>query len=115
MVILRSKLFKLRAFRARLILEQNKRFTMSVQTAAQHEMAQLLVEALNLEDIAAEDIAPDEILFGEGLGLDSIDALEIALAISQKFGVQMQADDAGVRDAFATLASLTDFVQSHKK
>jgi acyl carrier protein len=88
---------------------------MSGQTAAQLEIAKLLVEALNLEDIAAEDIAPDESLFGDGLGLDSIDALEIALAISQKYGVQMQAEDEGVRSAFSTLASLTQFVQTHKK
>lgn len=86
---------------------------MSAQTAAQLEMAELLVEALNLEDIAAADIAPEESLFGEGLGLDSIDALEIALAISQKYGVQMQADDERTRKAFATLASLTEFVQAN--
>lgn len=88
---------------------------MSGQSAAQLEIAKLLVDALNLEDIAAEDIAPDESLFGDGLGLDSIDALEIALAISQKYGVQMQAEDEGVRNAFATLASLTQFVETHKK
>ena len=88
---------------------------MSAQTPAQAEMAKLLVDALNLEDIAAEDIAPDESLFGDGLGLDSIDALEIALAISQQYGVQMQAEDSSTRNAFSTLASLTDFVQTHKK
>lgn len=86
---------------------------MSNQTAAQREIAELLVEALNLEDISAGDIDPNEPLFGEGLGLDSIDALEIALAISQKFGVQMQAEDEKVRQAFATLAALTDFVATH--
>ncbi|RYZ35342.1 MAG: acyl carrier protein [Sphingobacteriales bacterium] len=86
---------------------------MAGQTAAQLEMAELLVEALNLEDITAAEIDPKMSLFGDGLGLDSIDALEIALAISQKYGVQMQADDAKVRDAFATLESLTNFVQSY--
>ena len=86
---------------------------MAGQTAAQLEMAELLVEALNLEDITAAEIDPEMSLFGDGLGLDSIDALEIALAISQKYGVQMQADDAKVRDAFATLESLTNFVQSY--
>lgn len=88
---------------------------MSAQTPAQAEMAALLVEALNLEDITADEIDPNESLFGDGLGLDSIDALEIALAISQKYGVQMQADDSGTRNAFSTLASLTEFVQTHKK
>lgn len=86
-----------------------------MQTAAQHIIAQLLVDALNLEGVNAAEIEPDAPLFGGGLGLDSIDALEIALAISQKFGVQMQADDEQTRKAFATLASLTEFVESHKK
>ncbi len=86
-----------------------------MQTAAQHTIAQLLVEALNLEGVNAADIEPEAPLFGDGLGLDSIDALEIALAISQKFGVQMQADDDQTRQAFATLASLTEFVETHKK
>ena len=86
---------------------------MTVQTSAQLEVAELLVEALNLEDIKAAEIDPEEPLFGDGLGLDSIDALEIALAISQKYGVQMQAEDQNVRNAFATLASLTDFIKQH--
>lgn len=86
---------------------------MSEQTPAQLEVAELLVEALNLEDVTAAEIDPQSPLFGEGLGLDSIDALEIALAISQKYGVQMQAEDQNVRSAFATLASLTDFIKQH--
>ncbi len=86
-----------------------------MQTPAQQIIAQLLVDALNLEGVKASEIEPDAPLFGGGLGLDSIDALEIALAISQKFGVQMQADDEQTRKAFATLATLTDFVETHKK
>lgn len=86
-----------------------------MQTAAQQIIAQLLVDALNLEGINASEIDPNAPLFGDGLGLDSIDALEIALAISQKFGVQMQADDEQTRKAFSTLASLTEFVEAHKK
>lgn len=87
---------------------------MSVQTEAEKNMATLLVEVLNLEDITAEEIDPEEQLFGDGLGLDSIDALEIALAVSQDFGVQMKAEDESTREAFATLKSLTDFVEKHK-
>jgi len=83
---------------------------MSEQTSAQLEVAKLLVETLNLEDISAEEIDPQAALFGDGLGLDSIDALEIALAISQKYGVQMQADDENTRNAFANLATLTEFI-----
>lgn len=87
---------------------------MTAQTAMQHEVAELLVEALNLEDISADEIGPDEHLFGDGLGLDSIDALEIALAISQKYQVQMKAEDSSTRDAFKSLATLTDFIESHR-
>jgi len=64
---------------------------MTALTVAQTEMAELLIEVLNLEDMEANEIAPEEPLFGEGLGLDSIDALEIALAISQKYNVEMKA------------------------
>tara|TARA_B110000503_G_scaffold143749_1_gene247973 strand:- start:5261 stop:5527 length:267 start_codon:yes stop_codon:yes gene_type:complete len=86
---------------------------MTEQTTQQLEMAELLVETLNLEDVTPSDIDPNMALFGDGLGLDSIDALEIALAISQKFGVQLEAEDETVRNAFATLALLTAFTQSH--
>ena len=88
---------------------------MTEQTAKQHEVAELLVEALNLEDISASEIDPDEHLFGDGLGLDSIDALEIALAISQKYQVQMKAEDSSTRDAFKSLATLTEFIEAHSK
>jgi len=87
---------------------------MSQHTEAEIKMAKLLVEALNLEDMEAEEITPDEQLFGDGLGLDSIDALEISLAISQEYGVQMKAEDEATREAFATLRSLTEFVENNK-
>ena len=83
-------------------------------TPLQQEMAELIVESLNLEDIEPCEIMLNEHLFGEGLGLDSIDALEIALAISQKYGVQMQAEDDSVREAFSTLESLCNFVEKHQ-
>ena len=86
---------------------------MAEQTADQRAIAELLVEALNLEDIAPGDIDPGAALFGDGLGLDSIDALEIALAVAQKYDVQMQAEDDNVRDAFSTLASLTDYIMQN--
>ncbi|MGH1540343.1 MAG: phosphopantetheine-binding protein [Arenicella sp.] len=87
---------------------------MATQSAAELKMAELLVEALNLEDVAAADIDPEELLFGDGLGLDSIDALEIALAISQEYGVQMRAEDDSTREAFSTLKSLCEFVEQNK-
>jgi len=86
----------------------------TTQTAAELEMAELLVEVLNLEDVVANEIDPNEALFGDGMGLDSIDALEIALAISQQYGVEMKAEDEGTKEAFATLKSLCHFVDQHK-
>lgn len=87
---------------------------MGTQTPAELKMAELLVEVLNLEDIEANEIEPNEPLFGDGLGLDSIDALEIALAISQEYGVQMQAEEESTREAFSTLASLCQFVEANQ-
>ncbi|AYA65538.1 MULTISPECIES: phosphopantetheine-binding protein [unclassified Alteromonas] len=87
---------------------------MATQTESELKMAQLLVEALNLEDMEAEEIDPEDQLFGDGLGLDSIDALEISLAISKEYGVQIKAEDEGTREAFETLRSLTAFVEKNK-
>lgn len=87
---------------------------MTNQSPAELKMASLLVEALNLEDIEAAEIAPDDELFGEGLGLDSIDALEISLAISQEYGVQMRAEDDDTRNAFTSLRTLTAFVERNQ-
>jgi acyl carrier protein len=66
---------------------------MQTQTEQERELAELIVEALNLEDVSPEEIMPEEPLFGDGLGLDSIDALELALAITQKYSIQLKADD----------------------
>ena len=87
---------------------------MSNQTPAEAALAELLVEVLNLEDIEPQEINPEEMLFGDGLGLDSIDALEIALAISQEHGVEMKAEDESTKEAFATLRSLNAFVEANK-
>jgi acyl carrier protein len=83
---------------------------MRPQSEFEHEIAQLIVESLNLEDIGAADIDPDDALFGEGLGLDSIDALELALAITQKYSVQLKADDANVQEVFGSLQSLSAYI-----
>ena len=78
-------------------------------TAAPIDVARLIVTTLNLE-VAPDAIDPDESLFGEGLGLDSIDALELALAISREFGLELRSDDARNRQVFASLRSLTDYI-----
>ena len=87
---------------------------MSPQTDAEHELAELLVESLNLEDVAAGDIDPEAQLFNTGLGLDSIDALELSLAISKRYGFQLRSDNEENQRIFASLRALTAHVQQHK-
>jgi acyl carrier protein len=87
---------------------------MSEQTAAESALAELIVESLNLEDVAASEIEPEEALFGDGLGLDSIDALELALAISKTFGVQLRSDDDTNREIFFSLRSLSTFIEANR-
>ena len=83
---------------------------MQPQSEHELELAVLIVESLNLEDISAADIQPDERLFGDGLGLDSIDALELALAVTQKYAVQLRADDANIEEVFGSLRSLSAYI-----
>jgi acyl carrier protein len=83
-------------------------------TPLQSEVAALLVEALNL-DIAPETIDPEAPLYGEGLGLDSIDILEVALVVSQRYGFQMRSDDEDNVRIFKSLASLAEHIGAHRK
>ena len=87
---------------------------MSNQTPAETELAELLVESLNLEGVDAAGIDPEAPLFGAGLGLDSIDALELALAISKKYGFQLRSDSDENRRIFASLRALSEHVQAHR-
>ncbi len=84
---------------------------MSDQTAAERELAELLVESLNLEDIDPAGIDPEAPLFNTGLGLYSIDALELSLAISKKYGLQLRSDNEDNRKIFASLRALSEYVQ----
>lgn len=79
----------------------------------QLEIAELLVEALNL-DIGATEIEPDAPLYGDGLGLDSIDILEVALVVSKRYGFQLKADSEDNHRIFSSLRHLTDYVAKHK-
>jgi len=85
-----------------------------LQTTEQKELAELIVSALNLEDVDAGGIDPDAPLFGAGLGLDSIDALELALEISKRYGVQLKAEDEDNRRIFASLRALSAYVQEKR-
>lgn len=78
------------------------------------EVAQLLIETLNIEDVNAADIDPEAPLFGEGLGLDSIDALELALAISNQYGFQLRSDDAENTRIFASLRALSQHIEKNR-
>jgi acyl carrier protein len=87
---------------------------MSNQTPAEHELAQLLVQSLNLEAVEPASIDPVEPLFGAGLGLDSIDALELALAISKRYGFQLRSDNEENRRIFGSLRALSEHVEQHR-
>ncbi len=80
-----------------------------------HELAELIIAAVNLEGVQAADIDPEAPLFGAGLGLDSIDALEIALEVSRQHGLQLRSDDADNRRIFASLRSLSAYIQAHRR
>ena len=80
----------------------------------QLEIKNLIIEALGLEDMVAEDIAADLTLFGEGLGLDSVDALELGLAIQKRCGIKIDAEAKDTRQHFANVASLAAFVAAKK-
>jgi acyl carrier protein len=84
---------------------------MGDMTAYELQLATLICDVLNLEDLSADDIDPVQPLFDGGLGLDSIDALEIAVAVAQSYGVQLKAEDEENRDIFATLRSLAAHIQ----
>jgi len=81
----------------------------------EQELKQLLIEVLNLEDLGVEQIDSDAALFGEGLGLDSIDALEFGVAIRKRYAVKMDADAAASREHFYSIANLARFIEgSHE-
>ena len=78
------------------------------------ELKKLIVEALVLEDIAPDEIETEAPLFGEGRGLDSIDALELAMALEERYGVKIEDDPETNRQIFASVKSLADFVTAQR-
>jgi acyl carrier protein len=83
------------------------------KAASELELAQLIVRTLNLE-IAPSEISPEAPLYGEGLGLDSIDILEIALAVSQSYGVKLRSDDKNNEEIFRSLRNLDRYIQARR-
>lgn len=86
---------------------------MRAPTEAERQLADLIVAALRLE-ISPDEIAPDAPLFAEGLGLDSIDALELALAVSRTYGIELRSDDERNHQIFSSLASLSKHIEAQR-
>lgn len=79
-----------------------------------NELKTLLIEGLHLEDIEADEIDVDEPLFGDGLGLDSIDALEIAVLLDRQYGVKITSEDDKNHEIFASLTALAKFIAENR-
>lgn len=78
------------------------------------ELKSLIIEALGLEDVTVDDIGDDQTLFGDGLGLDSVDALELGLAIQKRYGIRIDAEAKDTRTHFANVNALAAFVAAQR-
>lgn len=79
------------------------------------EIQSLIISSLGLEDIRPEDIDPDEPLFGEGLGLDSIDALELGLAVKKRWDITLTAESEEAKTVFRNVRTLAAYIETHKQ
>jgi acyl carrier protein len=80
-----------------------------------NEVKRLLIETLQLEEVAPDDIDTQAPLFGEGLGLDSVDALEIAVALRRRYGIQLSPNSQESRKHFASVRTLAQLLQAHRQ
>jgi acyl carrier protein len=78
------------------------------------EIKNLIIESLQLEDMTPEDIQSDEPLFVDGLGLDSIDALELGVALQKRYGITLSADSEDTRRHFASVRTLTELIEKNR-
>lgn len=78
------------------------------------QIKECIISSLELEDIEPENIVDSEPLFGTGLGLDSIDALELGVALKKKFGVKFSAEDSDTREHFASVEALANYISSEQ-
>jgi acyl carrier protein len=83
------------------------------QTPLEAELAELIVETLKLNEVKPQQIEPEAPLFGEGLGLDSIDALELSLGLANRYGVQIRSDGEENQRIFASLRALASYVEQN--
>ena len=81
----------------------------------EQEIKSLVIEALNLEDVSPADIDTTAPLFVDGLGLDSIDALELGLALQKRYGVELKGDSADTRQHFSSVRALASFVSANRR
>ena len=86
---------------------------MNATSNSEQELARLIVETLNLEGVTPEQIEPEARLFGDGLGLDSLDMLEISMAVEQRYGVKLRSDDPDNDAIFSSLRSLCRYIHLH--
>ncbi len=87
---------------------------MNDQQTLEDEIKVLIVRSLNLEDVRPEEIETDAPLFGEGLGLDSIDALELGLALKKAYGITLTAESEEARRVFHSVATLAEYIAAHR-
>ncbi len=79
------------------------------------EVKELIIEVLQLEDVTVDDIDTEAPLFVEGLGLDSIDALELGVALQKRYGISLSADSEETRRHFASVRALASLIETHRK
>lgn len=84
-------------------------------TPLEREVGGVIIESLNLADVTLLDINPEAVLFKEGLGLDSIDALELSMALSVRYGLQIRSDDPNNKSIFSSLRALALHVQANRQ
>ncbi|MHB1245667.1 MAG: phosphopantetheine-binding protein [Sulfuriferula sp.] len=94
-------------------MQDNQKPPVASTAELQLEVAELMIECLNLE-VTPDQIAADAPLYGDGLGLDSIDVLEVALMVSKRYGLQLRADSADNQHIFSSLRSLADYIATQR-
>ena len=94
-------------------MQDNPKPTVTSTAELQREVAELMIECLNLE-VTADQVTPDAPLYGDGLGLDSIDVLEVALVVSKRYGLQLRADSADNQHIFSSLRTLSDYIAAQR-
>ncbi len=95
-------------------MHENRTAVAMTQTNFEREVAEMIVTALNLDNVDPASVDPQAPLFGAGLGLDSIDALEIALEISKRYGFQIRSDDEDNRRIFGSLSALAAHIEKNR-